>query len=131
MKFLEKLKTDRQDLISKLCDNIDSLERLALEQQAEIEKLKKIEHFADKTIEKQRAEIERLQKENKRFADIGKMYSEIRAEAIKEFKEKYKDHIKNFTGKFTDEMGFVVNLEAILFAVDFVADNLVKEMVGD
>lgn len=40
MKLLEKLKTDRQDLISKLCDNIDSLERIAFEQQAEIERLK-------------------------------------------------------------------------------------------
>lgn len=32
-----------------------------------------------------KAEIERLQKENNHFADLGKMYSEIRAEAIKEF----------------------------------------------
>lgn len=39
MNFLEKLKNDRQDLISKLCDNIDSLERIALEQQAEIDYL--------------------------------------------------------------------------------------------
>jgi hypothetical protein len=42
MKILEKLKTDRQDLIAKLCDNIDALERIALEQQAEIERLEGI-----------------------------------------------------------------------------------------
>lgn len=54
----------------------------------------------------------------------------IRVEAIEEFKEKYKDHIKNFTGRLTDEIGFVVNLDAILYAVDFVADNLKKETVG-
>ncbi len=31
-------------------------------------------------INRQRAEIERLEKENHRFADIGKMYSEVHAE---------------------------------------------------
>lgn len=36
-------------------------------------------------IKRQQAEIERLETENNRFADIGKMYSEIKAEAIKEF----------------------------------------------
>ncbi len=35
-------------------------------------------------INRQKAEIERLQEENKSFANIGKMYSEIKAEAIKE-----------------------------------------------
>ena len=34
------------------------------------------------------AEVERLAEENKSFADIGKMYSEIKAEAIKECIEK-------------------------------------------
>ena len=33
---------------------------------------------------KSQAEIERLREESKSFADIGKMYSEIKAEAIKE-----------------------------------------------
>ena len=36
-------------------------------------------------INRQKAEIERLQKENNRFADIGKMYGEIKAEAVKDF----------------------------------------------
>ena len=39
-------------------------------------------------INHQKAEIERLQTENNQFADIGKMYSEIKAEAIKEFAER-------------------------------------------
>jgi hypothetical protein len=43
-------------------------------------------------INRQKAEIERLQKENNQFADIGKMYSEIKAEAIKEFAERLKGH---------------------------------------
>lgn len=36
-------------------------------------------------INHQQAEIERLRKENNQFADIGKLYSEIKSEAIKEF----------------------------------------------
>lgn len=39
-------------------------------------------------INRQQAEIERLQTENNQFADIGKMYSEIKTEAIKEFAER-------------------------------------------
>ena len=39
-------------------------------------------------INRQQAEIERLQKENNQFADIGKMYSEIKSTAIKEYREK-------------------------------------------
>ena len=37
-------------------------------------------------IKRQKAEIEKLQKENKQFADIGKMYSEIKVETVKKFK---------------------------------------------
>lgn len=67
--MIGKLKNDRQNLINSLCDNITALERIAFEQQAE---------------------IERLQKEARRFADIGKLYSEIRSEVIKEYREKVK-----------------------------------------
>ena len=49
-------------------------------------------------INRQKAEIERLTLEYagfkagvKHFADIGKMYSEVRAEAIKEFAERLKE----------------------------------------
>ena len=52
-------------------------------------------------IIRQDEEIERLKKENEQFADIGKLYSEVRADAINEYikeLEKYrmmedKDHI--------------------------------------
>lgn len=43
---------------------------------------------------KSQAEIERLREESKSFADIGKMYSEIKAEAIKEFAERLKSKKK-------------------------------------
>lgn len=52
-----------------------------------------------------------------------KLEAEIKAEAYKEFAEKYKDQIKNYTGMFTDD-GFMVNLEAVLSAVDFVKERL-------
>ena len=59
---------------------------------------------------------------------LQEQYKTAKSEAIKEFAKKYKEYIKNFTGRFTDGMRFTVNLDAILFAVDFVADKLVKEM---
>lgn len=72
-------------------------------------------------INRQQAEIERLQKENNQFADIGKMYSEIRAEAIKEFAERLKQKI------------LVSPYDVNLFApyTDNLIDNLVKEMAGE
>jgi hypothetical protein len=64
---------------------------------------------------KLKAEVERLQKENHRFADIGKMYSEIRAEAINEYREKVKQAlidkgifpvlVKTVMEKVAEEMG--------------------------
>ena len=45
------------------------------------------------------AEIERLKEETHRFADIGKMYSEIRAEAITEFAERLKTFYNRLPGK--------------------------------
>lgn len=71
---------------------IESLQNNIAEKQAEIEKLNvelvgmrgacnSYKMHYDNT----KAELERLQTETKYFSDIGKMYSEIRAEAIKEF----------------------------------------------
>lgn len=40
MKYLNKLKLDRKELINNLCESIDALERIAFEQYAEIERLK-------------------------------------------------------------------------------------------
>ena len=41
-------------------------------------------------IKRQKAEIERLQKANESFSCLGKMYSEIKSEARKEFAERLK-----------------------------------------
>ena len=124
MKLLNKLKNDRQDLISNLLDNIESLEKLAFEQQAEIEKLK--------------AEIERLQEENKNHksvieaiedtinplpfeTDFDKAIKTAKSEAIKEFAEQVKENVPKMCWMNEIDKD---NMRRYI-------DNLVKEMVGD
>lgn len=51
----------------------------------------------DALLREKDAEIERLKKENNQFADIGKMYSEIRAEAIDDFAEMLKSKKCHYT----------------------------------
>ena len=68
-----------------------------------------------------RTENERLQKENDHFADIGKMYSEVKAEAVKEFAERLK---KEFKPEIN--YGVVANCAIKLFRNTI--DYLVKEM---
>ena len=94
-------------------------------QSAETENYKRIaEHqqsvSMDKEVEIKRlkAEVEQLQKENHLFADIGKMYSEVKAEAVKEFAERLKEKAMQ---KF--DWNEYVEVEEI--------DNLLKEMVGE
>ena len=65
-----------------------------------------------------KAAIERLHTENNQFADIGKMYSEIRAEAIKEFAERLK---KKY------EFYIVCDWRTLNGEID----DLVKEMLGE
>ena len=95
-------------------------------QQAEIETLKaheEKEHQYCKNVcePKYKAEIERLQvrlrKERHQFEDLGKMYSEIRAEAIKEFAGKLTDIF------YSHDKGDTYVREVVY--------NLVKEMAGE
>lgn len=72
----------------------------------------------EKKTEEQQAEIERLKNANDSFTDIGKLYSEIKAEAIKEFAERLKER-RGVNFPFT----------RTVFVEDI--DNLVKEMVGE
>ena len=73
------------------------------------------------TINCQKAEIERLQKENEQFADIGKLYSEIKVETIKKFKHKIRTLFRlNFLRrKCYDEI------------FDEAEAMMLKEMAGD
>ena len=70
-------------------------------------------------INRQKAEIERLNKEVETFADIGKMYSEIKAEAYREFAERVKICLQ----------GDIRYDNKILFECDI--DNILKELVGE
>ena len=75
-------------------------------------------------INRQQAEIERLQKVNDSFTDIGKLYSEIKADAIKEFAEELKQRtlIQPDYNDFVKEFLKIIHRNI---------DNLVKEMVGE
>ena len=78
-------------------------------------------------INRQKAEIERLQKINDSFTDIGKLYSEVKAEVVKEFAERLKKIIR-----LEDDCQYdCVNCyyECGDYVIDI--DNLVKEMVGN
>lgn len=76
-------------------------------------------------INRLQAEIERLQKVNDSFTDIGKLYSEIKSEAIKEFAERLKNiYIK-------DKRYDRPNAHTLIDWLFANIDNLVKEMVGE
>ena len=61
-----------------------------------------------------KAEVERLKEENNHFANIGKMHSEIRTEAIKDFAERLKKAFVLCDPMFNKHI-----------------DNLLEEMVGE
>lgn len=72
-----------------------------------------------------KAKVERLQTENKYFADLGKMYSEIRAEAIEGFVERFEDKV--------NEINFpeYAVVEKMLVICKKIMNDTVKEIVGD
>jgi hypothetical protein len=82
-------------------------------------------------VKSQKAEIERLEirlkKERRQFEALSKMYSEIRAEAIKEFAEKVKNKLWDLP-TMSDEEGEYdyVCMESL---EDYI-DNLIKEKIG-
>ena len=51
---------------------------------------------------------------------------QIKAEAIKDFAEAYKEQIKSCTGMFTDD-GFYVPLDAVLRFVEFCKEQMIGE----
>jgi archaellum component FlaC len=114
LKFLNKLKSDRQDLINNLNENIVSLEKIAYEQQAEIERLQEENKNHKAVIEAIEDTINPLPFET----DFDKAIKTAKTEAIKEFAERLKEKAMQ---KF--DWNEYVEVEEI--------DNLVKEMVGD
>lgn len=98
-----------------LRDTIDLINR----QKAEIVRLQSMNQAKLDMIHDLQAEIER-------FRDIGKIYSEVRAEAIKEFAERLKD-ASFITGYTTVFGGKDVPIKHITTAY---IDSLVKEMTA-
>lgn len=95
----------------------DSLLQLAADT---IEKLE-IENNSQKT------EIERLKDFEKNvYEAVEELRNKIKAEAVKEFAEAYKDQIEDCTGMFTDE-GFYIPLDAVLNAVNFIRERMAGE----
>ena len=79
-------------------------------------------------ITRQKAENERLKKENNQFAEIGKMYSEIKSEARREFAERLKEKASwsclSCNGvDIYETKQYSINATAI--------DNLLKEMESE
>lgn len=80
-----------------------------------------------------KTEVKRLEEESQRFADIGKMYREIKAEAVREFAKKtdemiteiYNNHIFGNNDLGAEEKDAIINFSADV-ASGF--DNLIKEM---
>ena len=110
---------------------LDLINRL----EAENGKNENIIRIADKTIttlkaenESLKAEIERLKATVDSFTDIGKLYSEIKAEAYKECIEKVKEEINH---KLEKEWFFTAESRAVLYSIRNFLDNLLNELVGD
>ena len=93
------------DLINRQKADLENYKQIAENQQS-VSMDKEVE------IKRLKAEVEQLQKENHLFADIGKMYSEVKAEAVKEFAERLKQVLYN------DEFMLIRSI----------IDNLLKEM---
>ena len=142
------LTTYALDLINRLKSENDDLKRDTIPKlQSSLDRANKYGIETEKENERLKAEIERLKKENHRFADIGKMYSEIRAEAYKEFAEQVQEEIadalhSNYKarGEKAQEIPIYTESEFLSYCsgkidclrglADFI-DNLVKEMEGD
>ena len=82
-------------------------------------------------INRQKAENERLKKENHWFADIGKLYSEIKAEAYKEFAELVHCHCQNIINQEWNKKVSPVSWSDAYVQFDDEVDNLLKELVGE
>ena len=78
-------------------------------------------------INRQKADIGRLQKINDSFTDIGKLYSEVKAEVVKEFA----DRLKALDRLYVDvSYGYGREHYTEAISVNLI-DNLVAELVGE
>lgn len=102
-------------------------------QKAEIENYIKVaEYQQNLTLKKSfeikelKAEIERLQKENNQFADIGKMYSEIKAEAKAEARKEVIERLNKEMGWWEEPDGYYTR-----FISDGELADIIRKMEND
>ena len=81
---IEKLKIENQSLLND--ENPYKLNYMECKEIAK-ETIECLGKYLD-LVKRQQAEIEKLQKVNDSFTDIGKLYSEIKVEAVKEFADR-------------------------------------------
>lgn len=102
--ILEKINSLHEKILkSKFAEKVTESEIMSLilavqtinRQKAEIEALKETIREHAEMLTERNAQIKMLQKENEAFAPLGKMYSEIKSEAIKEFIKRFEKNIKN------------------------------------
>lgn len=124
--ILEKINSLHEKILkSKFAEKVTESEIMSLilavqtinRQKAEIEALKETIREHAEMLTERNAQIKMLQKENEAFAPLGKMYSEIKSEAIKEFAERL------------IELGTQEGAYEYVSVYDI--DTLVKEMVGE
>jgi hypothetical protein len=129
------IKSDIVDLINRQQAEIEEARIGVKSYKGKYESAVKTAQELQTIIAEKQAEIERLQirlrKERHQFADLGKMYSEIRAEAIKEFAERLHCHCQSIINDEWNNKVCPVSWASAYEEIEEVIDNLVKEMVGE
>lgn len=142
VKVINRLQAENKDLLYKLTGVMHSVDKWLDGDELKQDEVNRASTMREKTlqivenlqaenearqayIDLLKAENERLKKSNEMFTDIGKMYSEIKAEAYKEFAERLKKHTRkmqssDFSGEFWDKAVLVADI-----------DNLLKKLVGE
>lgn len=91
--LINRLQKENTDLFFKLQGVMHSVDKWLDGDELKQDEVNRAVTMREKTlqiVEAKQAEIKRLKKEQQQFADIGKMYSEVRAEAVNEFAERLK-----------------------------------------
>lgn len=112
-----------------ICGNIDVSCKGCVFANCELCRVKLAEN-AFILINRLRAEIERLQKENNQFADIGKLYSEIKSEVIKEFAERFLKIVHDNHYLLVDRINSK-DYGMFTIGIEQAVDETKKEMVGE
>lgn len=115
------LTLNQRRTIKRLLDFIEAQEKYINRLQAENKNLQERNVILRGLVDTQKAENEKLKKSNEMFTDIGKLYSEIKAEAYAEAHKEFAERLKQvFWSKAECD-----------FLIRGIVDNLLKEMVGE